>query len=522
MIYINNVALADYNPNLYNYDITLPAGSDAPLVTYKPGYTTQSITVEQASSPEGTAYIHVNGDATYSLYFTEDGGGSQQGDELVTFALDTNWHFIMLPQFGGINYEDIMTDSEVLWAIYDGEQRAGGQSGWKIVDFVTTYYKDWAHIVRAVEGNATLTINLKGNKNNQPINFELRHFDASHAENANWNFIGNPYYAGYDINGLVAAGIESPITVWNGTGYNIYTPGIDQYTLQPFEPFFIQLSDDQQSGSIQLSPEYVDESMSLIDSGNGGNGSDPSGSDGVADAYGALPGYFSVGEGVQVQFSRGNLQYQASTDTWRFAENQYDHAGEDNANISESYEGWIDLFSWGTGDNPTNTIMDAAEYGFYNEWGDNPISNGGNVEGLWRTLTNDEWLYLTQSRMNATELFGAATVNGINGMVILPDGWSDVPDIFTFNPGWNAYSQNPYTYEEWSKMESAGAVFLPTTGSRSGTDIDNVETDGCYWLSTTFISGNYTHAYDFCFDSRLFTSPHTINRSYGRSVRLVK
>lgn len=296
MIYINNVALADYNPNLYNYDITLPAGSDAPLVTYKPGYTTQSITVEQASSPEGTAYIHVNGDATYSLYFAVD-GGSQQGDDVVTIALDTNWHFIMLPQFGGINYEDITTDSEVLWAIYDGEQRAGGQSGWKIVDFVTTYYKDWAHIVRAVEGNATLTINLKGNKNNQPINFELRHFDASHAENANWNFIGNPYYAGYDINGLVAAGIESPITVWNGTGYNIYTPGIDQYTLQPFEPFFIQLSDDQQSGTIQLSPEYVDESMSLIDSGNGGNGSDPIGGNESSQTYTFLTKAWDADEG---------------------------------------------------------------------------------------------------------------------------------------------------------------------------------------------------------------------------------
>ena len=35
---------------------------------------------------------------------------------------------------------------------------------------------------------------------------------------------------------------------------------------------------------------------------------------------GSLSGVFSVGNGKQVRFSQGNLQYQASTDTWRFAE----------------------------------------------------------------------------------------------------------------------------------------------------------------------------------------------------------
>ena len=42
---------------------------------------------------------------------------------------------------------------------------------------------------------------------------------------------------------------------------------------------------------------------------------------------GALPGLFSVGEGKQVYFSKGNLQYRATTRTWRFAEHQYDIIG---------------------------------------------------------------------------------------------------------------------------------------------------------------------------------------------------
>ena len=63
---------------------------------------------------------------------------------------------------------------------------------------------------------------------------------------------------------------------------------------------------------------------------------------------GALPGLFSVGEGKQVYFSKGNLQYRATTGTWRFAEHQYDIVGKDNNKISETYDGWIDLFGWAT------------------------------------------------------------------------------------------------------------------------------------------------------------------------------
>ena len=43
---------------------------------------------------------------------------------------------------------------------------------------------------------------------------------------------------------------------------------------------------------------------------------------------GVLPGCFTVSaRGLQVQFSQGNLQYKASTHTWRFAEHQYDIVG---------------------------------------------------------------------------------------------------------------------------------------------------------------------------------------------------
>lgn len=511
MIYINNIALADFNPDLYNYNITLSSEANTPLVTYKPAYTSQNITVEQASSPDGKAYIHVNESATYSLYFAVDGGGSQQGDEVVTFELDSTWRFIMLPTLFGLSDDDVTTSDEVEWATYSGMQRASGRSGWAKVLSSATANGGVAYIVRAKNGSATLNMNVPASASSSgtSIALTLEKFAASHQENANWNFIGNPFNVGYNIAGFAAMGITSPITVWNGTGYSTYTPGIDEYILQPFEPFFIQIPDDGSVSEMMLSPEYFE----------GGNGSNPSGGDGVVDAYGALPGYFSVGEGVQVQFSRGNLQYNASKAEWQFADQQYDYIGEDNANISESYEGWIDLFGWGTGDNPTKSISSYNDYSTFVDWGVNAISNGGNEANLWRSLTNDEWNYLIQSRANASGLYGSATVNGINGLVILPDDWSDIPDIFVFNPGWSSYWQNPYTYEEWSKMESAGAVFLPTAGSRAGTEVAGVGSYGYYWYATPNDANN---AYGLYFDSSSFLPQDYGSRYGGRSVRLVK
>lgn len=72
------------------------------------------------------------------------------------------------------------------------------------------------------------------------------------------------------------------------------------------------------------------------------------------------PQPISVGLNHQVYFSPGNLQFNAvqgthkcadgktQQGTWRFAENQYDEIGGDNRNLSATYDGYIDLFGWGT------------------------------------------------------------------------------------------------------------------------------------------------------------------------------
>ena len=57
------------------------------------------------------------------------------------------------------------------------------------------------------------------------------------------------------------------------------------------------------------------------------------------DYNGASIKTFSVSDTTAVQFSRGNLQYNAALDKWRFALRQYEYICGDNANIAEDYDG---------------------------------------------------------------------------------------------------------------------------------------------------------------------------------------
>ncbi len=270
----------------------------------------------------------------------------------------------------------------------------------------------------------------------------------------------------------------------------------------------------------------------LADSGYvaGGNGgsSEPSVTP-IDKTGGKLPGKFSVSATTQVSFSMGNLQYQARTITWRFAENQYDVIGEDNKNISSTYSGWIDHFGWGTsGYKNKDPYMSSTVYLYYGDeendiagtkydWGVyNAISNGGNKAGMWRTLTSGEWEYLFDTRTNAKNLRGQATVNGQKGYILLPDGWSTPSGLtFTADPG--DFTTNSYSAAEWSKMEYAGAVFLPCAGGRDGTRVCGVGSFGDYWSSTAVDDGS-VYVFYFCSDH---ASVFDERRYYGISVRLV-
>ena len=253
-------------------------------------------------------------------------------------------------------------------------------------------------------------------------------------------------------------------------------------------------------------------------------------------------GVFSVSADKQVTFSPGNLQYTQSTNTWSFAENQYDYIGTDNViggSVSsdpisgDSKEGTaladkVDLFGWST--SATNFGVSISEddtdySGSFVDWGTNKIGN--DAPNTWRTLIYEEWGYLLNSRPNASSLKGVAQVNGVNGWILLPDNWT-CPAGVTFKSGFHIYNQGvslyaayqTFTAEQWSKMETAGAIFLPAAGSRHGSYVGSVQGYGYYRPATERDSNNAYY---------LYLRPNKdaqINyfgyRSFGLSVRLVK
>ena len=234
---------------------------------------------------------------------------------------------------------------------------------------------------------------------------------------------------------------------------------------------------------------------------------------------------FSVSYSKQVYFSSGNLQYHPANNEWRFAENQTDYIGDANSNISSSYNGWLDLFGWSTSTRNfgVSTSKDYNDYsGPFVDWGTNKI--GSDAPNTWRTLTYDEWNYLLKNRNNASSLCGVASVNGVNGLILLPDNWT-CPVGITFKSGIHSRygvdyyaAYQTFTADQWSKLEKSGAVFLPAAGYRYGSDVDFVQEGGSCWSATEYNS-NIVGYLNFCSDEAdMFYD----DRRSGQSVRLVK
>ena len=247
-------------------------------------------------------------------------------------------------------------------------------------------------------------------------------------------------------------------------------------------------------------------------------------------------GVFSVSDSKQVTFSKGNLQYTQSTNTWSFAENQWDYIGTDNVTGGSvtsdptSKQGTaladkIDLFGWST--SATYFGVSTSEYyddysGSFVDWGTNQI--GADAPNTWRTLSYDEWNYLLNTRTNASSLKGVAQVNGVNGLIFLPDNWT-CPAGVTFKSGFHseysveAYGQyQTFSADQWSKLEAAGAVFLPASGHRHGSYVNYVRKDGYYWSAPEYNGYGAYFLYFYSHAAGMGDGGCYI----GQSVRLVK
>lgn len=215
---------------------------------------------------------------------------------------------------------------------------------------------------------------------------------------------------------------------------------------------------------------------------------------------GAVNGQFSVSDTKKVYFSQGNLQY---VGTWQFAELQWERFG---ANQRDDHR---DLLGWGTKSNPNNVSGNNSDYS-WSEWGENTITNG--TTG-YRTLTAEEWGYLLRREGKSA----LATVNGVHGIVFLPDSWS-LPGGCSFTAGdGSGWTTNTYTVWQWTSMETNGAVFLPCVGLRDNENVQYIDDFPNYWSSSEY-NAESASILDYSGSIKVAVCP----KKGGAGVRLVK
>ena len=204
-----------------------------------------------------------------------------------------------------------------------------------------------------------------------------------------------------------------------------------------------------------------------------------------------LSGVFSVSGSKKVKFSKGNLRY--ASGTWSFFNNQY------NYYTSYSADAW-DKFGWSTAatNYGMNTSTSNSTYsGNFVDWGSNSDLQTALGTG-WFTLSSAESTYLFNTRSASTVggtsngRYAKAKVNDVQGVILFPDTYTH-PDGVTAPKGvnaidatgWDGNNGNNYSSADWTKMESAGCVFLPGAGYRDGESLVSTGIFGAYWSATS-------------------------------------
>lgn len=295
----------------------------------------------------------------------------------------------------------------------------------------------------------------------------------------------------------------------------------------------------------------------------------------------ATPGTFTVDASTnkKVTIARSNLAYRGTqTNKWQLMKYPWSTM-EANGNVSYAENKDCSLFGWGTsgwseggwtyyqpwsmGYNPSDNkegygpAWDGSttqsltgdningDWGYYNTSGGKYIYQYGGETALsntWRTPLMSEWRnMIAGSGMGAANprtvplyRYVKATVNGIGGLIIFPDGLSALPaGVTVVKPDQVGtvedpiFDSNVFTPLLWNKLEAAGAVFLPLAGIRTGSSpmptvykVTSVGENGWYW-STTANTGNGNVHYLGIINKDVGYAIN-VGRCMGRSVRLVR
>jgi hypothetical protein len=160
------------------------------------------------------------------------------------------WYFFAFPF--NIQLSNIELDTKqggegnFVFRYYDGAERANnGKGGWKNLPVATEELQMGQGYIFQCDKKGMLILKVQNPSfKAEDQSLALTDYEAASAQDAGWNFIGNPHISYYDINDTE---YTAPITIWNGSSYEAIRPADDDYHFHPFQAFFVQ------------KPESVDE-----------------------------------------------------------------------------------------------------------------------------------------------------------------------------------------------------------------------------------------------------------------------
>ena len=256
----------------------------------------------------------------------------------------------------------------------------------------------------------------------------------------------------------------------------------------------------------------------------------------VFEFYDVLPGVFTVKKDSEgnptktVHFSMGNLYWDGSK--YGFESKQYEFKDSwDTTHVSHFY--WSSTASVAYAEEYNDPGKKEGDVFFTNK---EDILVGIAPAGTYKSLSADEWICLINER-NASTIgettnarYAKATIKvddskSVPGMILFPDVFA-LPEGVTSPTGINTdnagFDTNTYSVDDWSKLESVGAVFLPAAGYRKNKVINKVG-EGCYsWSSSCSIYGNNPPVADcLIFNIDKVTPKYNNARFNGSCVRLV-
>ena len=181
---------------------------------------------------------NLNGEGQGGSLIGEDDGetpGNLQVNTLnVKIQVQANrWYFFCFPF--DVTIANCEYPGQYAWRKYDGEARAGGSNGWKNVGGTKLNANQGYIFQSSATGKLVVKFEAPTFGGDRPKT--LAAYASDNAANASWNFVGNPYSSFYEF---TDEDFDAPITVWNGTSYEAYRPGDDDYHLQPYQAFFVQ------------------------------------------------------------------------------------------------------------------------------------------------------------------------------------------------------------------------------------------------------------------------------------------